>query len=102
MMKQFLTTLAILLAALCARANALDDIVPLPMHVEQLKGSLRVKGIAIKCDPAFDARTREAVGAFAAKLGYIDFSVPSGSMSFKTELGLNIRRPFFEASIVIR
>ena len=71
MMKQFLTTLAILLAALCARANALDDIVPLPMHVEQLKGSLRLKGIAVKCDPAFDARTREAVGAFAAKLGYI-------------------------------
>ena len=71
MMKQFLTTLAILLAALCARANSLDDIVPLPMHVEQLKGSLRVKGIAVKCDPAFDARTREAVGAFAAKLGYI-------------------------------
>ena len=83
MMKQFLSTLVLLLLALCARANALDDIVPRPMHIEQLKGTLQMRGITVRCDPAFDAQTREAIGAFAAKLGYISgktctFSAPLG------------------------
>ena len=83
MMKQFLPTLVLFLLALCARANALDEIVPRPMQIEQHKGSLHVRGITVRCDPAFDARTRDAVSAFAAKLGYISgktctFSAPIG------------------------
>ena len=83
MMKQFLPTLVLFLLALCARANALDGIVPRPMQIEQHKGSLHVRGITVRCDPAFDARTRDAVSTFAAKLGYISgktctYSAPLG------------------------
>ena len=70
-MKQTLAILLLLcLFASGARASALDDIVPRPAKAELLKGSFRVSGAAVKCDPAFDAATVEAVGRFAARLGY--------------------------------
>ena len=82
-MKRLLTLLAGCLLALCARAGGLDGIVPLPMKAELQKGSLRLSGAPVKCDPAFDATAREAVAAFAAQLGYVSgracpFSAPLG------------------------
>ena len=69
-MKHLLTTLLLCFLTLCARAGTLDDIVPRPAKAEASKGSLRISGASIKCDPAFDAATVEAVGRFAARLGY--------------------------------
>ncbi len=69
-MKHLLTPLLLCFLAVCAHASALDDIVPRPAKAEASKGSLRISGTSIKCDPAFDAATVEAVGRFAARLGY--------------------------------
>ncbi len=69
-MKFWLTTLLLCLSLVCARAGVLDDIVPHPAKAELLKGSFRISGAAIKCDPAFDAATVEAVSRFAARLSY--------------------------------
>ncbi len=69
-MKFWLTTLLLCLSLVCARASVLDDIVPCPAKAELLKGSFRISGAAIKCDPAFDAATVEAVSRFAARLSY--------------------------------
>ena len=69
-MKHLLTPLLLCFLTLCARAGALDDIVPRPAKAEASKGSLRISGASIKCDPAFDAAAVEAVGRFAARLGY--------------------------------
>jgi hexosaminidase len=54
-----------------ARANALEQIVPQPRQAELHKGSLRVSGIAFRCDPALDAAALKAVGQFAGQLGYV-------------------------------
>ena len=70
-MKRFLSTLVFCLLSLYARAGALEDIVPRPAQAELRKGTLRVAGIAIKCDPALDPKAREAVAAFAVRLGYV-------------------------------
>ena len=82
-MKRLLTLLAACLLALCARAGGLDGIIPLPMSAELRKGTLRLSGAPVKCDPAFDAAAQEAVATFAAQLGYVSgracpFSVPVG------------------------
>ena len=69
-MKHLLTPLLLCFLTLCARAGTLDDIVPRPAKAEASKGSLRISGASIKCDPAFDAAAVEAVGRFAARLGY--------------------------------
>ena len=69
-MKHLLTPLLLCFLTVCAHASALDDIVPRPAKAEASKGSLRISGASIKCDPAFDAATVEAVGRFAARLGY--------------------------------
>ena len=83
MMKKLLTTLCLLILALCARASALDGIVPRPAQMELKSGSLRMKGVVFKCDPAFDERTLAAVGTLAAQLGYVSgktcpYSAPIG------------------------
>ncbi len=71
------------LLSLCARAGVLEDIVPRPAQAELHKGSLRVSGIAVKCDPAFGQDARDAVGSFASRLGFVSgkfcpFSTPPG------------------------
>ena len=71
MMKRLLTTLTLCILSLCASASALDNIIPQPLQAELQKGSLRVSGISFKCDPALDPKAREAVTAFAARLGYV-------------------------------
>ena len=82
-MKRLLTFLAGCLLVLCARAGSLDDIVPMPMKAELQKGSLRLSGASVKCDPAFDVTAQDAVAAFAAQLGYLSgracpYSAPVG------------------------
>ena len=69
-MKKLIVSVMLSLAVVCARANALDQIVPRPMSAELHKGSLRVSGIAVKCDPGFDPVALEAVERFAAQLSY--------------------------------
>ena len=69
-MKRLLIPLLLCLSVICARASVLDDIVPRPAEAELLKGTIRLPGIAFKCDPAFDAATVKAVSGFAARLGY--------------------------------
>ena len=70
-MKQILTTLFLCLLVLCARANALESIVPQPAYAELQKGSLRVSGISVKCDPALGQDALRAVTDFALRLGYV-------------------------------
>ena len=82
-MKKILTLGILCLLSLCARAGALDEIVPRPAEAQLLKGSLRVAGISVKCDPALGAGAQAAVSAFATRLGYISgktcpFSTPPG------------------------
>ena len=69
-MKKLIVSVMLSLAVVCARANALDQIVPRPMSAELHKGSLRVSGIAVKCDPGFGPVALEAVERFAAQLSY--------------------------------
>ena len=69
-MKKLIVSAMLSLAVVCARANALDQIVPRPMSAELHKGSLRVSGIAVKCDPGFGPVALEAVERFAAQLSY--------------------------------
>ena len=82
-MKKYLCLGILCLLSLCARAGALEDIVPRPAEAELHKGSLRVAGISVKCDPTFGQTERGAVSAFAAQLGYVSgktcpFSTPPG------------------------
>lgn len=70
-MKQILTTVFLCLLVLCARANALEGIIPQPAHAELQKGSLRVSGISVKCDPALGQEALQAVSGFALHLGYV-------------------------------
>ena len=82
-MKRILFVGIFCLLSLCARAGVLEDIVPRPAQAELHKGSLRVSGIAVKCDPAFDDVSRNAVNNFASHLGFVSgkfcpFSTPPG------------------------
>ncbi len=70
-MKHLLSILILCLFCVYARANALEQIVPQPRQAELHKGSLRVSGIAFRCDPALDAAALKAVGQFAGQLGYV-------------------------------
>ncbi|MCR5352054.1 MAG: beta-N-acetylhexosaminidase [Bacteroidales bacterium] len=61
----------------------LDHIVPQPLAAELHKGTLRVSGIAVKCDPALGADAHKAISSFAARLGFVSgktcpFSTPPG------------------------
>ena len=82
-MKRTLFVGFLCLICLCARAGVLEDIVPRPAQAELHKGSLRVSGIAVKCDPAFEPDARNAVNNFASHLGFVSgkfcpFSTPIG------------------------
>lgn len=65
-----LLTLVIIVSAACIslRAASVNDIIPAPAHAEELKGSLKVAGISIKCDPSMPADAINAVGRFATTL----------------------------------
>ena len=84
-MKHLLSFLILCLTCVCARANALEQIVPQPRQAELHKGSLRVSGIAFRCDPALDPAAQEAVGRFAGQLGYAS----GKTCAFSTPIGLH-------------
>ena len=76
-MKRFLFSLAILAPVLgWAAKPSVPEIVPAPQKIEMAKGSFKVKGVSINCDPTFDAATLRLVRQFADKL-----SLVSGRMS---------------------
>ena len=65
-MKRIILAVALLLpvCALAAKVAA-PQIVPAPQKLELTKGTLRLKGISINCDPAMDAQSIRAVRQFA-------------------------------------
>ena len=71
-MKRILLIIA-LFAPICSRAakEIVPQIVPAPQSIEMTKGSLKLKGIYINCDPALDARTVKAVKVFADRLSLV-------------------------------
>lgn len=67
-MKRVLLILALLAVSLGCHAEGLSNIIPRPSQVVELKGSFRLPGVTIKCDPGMDPVSLEAVSRFAARL----------------------------------
>lgn len=67
-MKRRLLILALLLGCIPAAAASPGNIIPLPDSTALSRGSLRVSGIALKCDPRMDSTAVRAVTRFAAEL----------------------------------
>ena len=57
-----------LAVSLGCHAEGLGNIIPRPSQVVELKGSFRLPGVTIKCDPGMDPVSLEAVSRFAARL----------------------------------
>ena len=57
-----------LAASLGCHAEGLGNIIPRPTQVVELKGSFRLPGVTIKCDPSIDPTALEAISRFAARL----------------------------------
>ena len=81
-MKRILVLIAVVFPFF-AHASALDGIVPAPARAELLKGSMRVSGVSVKCDPAFDERSADAISRLSARIGLVsgrmcNFSKPVG------------------------
>ena len=71
-MKRLALTLAVLLPLSCLAAKVAEpQIVPAPQSLEMTKGTLRLKGISINCDPAMDAQSQRAVRLFADRLSLV-------------------------------
>ena len=71
-MKRLLLTLAVLLSLSCFAAKVAEpQIVPAPKSIQMTKGTLRLKGISINCDPAMDAQSQRAVRLFADRLSLV-------------------------------
>lgn len=51
--------------------SALDGIVPKPMSTELLKGTFRVSGAAVKCDPSIDSLSLDAIMRLAGRIGLV-------------------------------
>ena len=76
-MKRFLLSLTILAPVMAWAAKpSVPEIVPMPQKIEMAKGSFKMKGVSINCDPMTDAATLRAVRQFADRL-----SLVSGKMS---------------------
>ena len=84
-MKRTLFVGILCLISLCAGAGVLEDIVPRPAQAELRKGTLRVSGIVVKCDPTFEPDARNAVSSFASHLGFVS----GKSCPFSTPIGLH-------------
>lgn len=67
-MKLITLLLGILLSGIAPLTCSAGQITPRPLKAEQLKGSMRIAGISIKCDPSIDSVSLEAVRRFAADL----------------------------------
>ena len=91
-MKRIILSLAILAPVLAwASKPVVPDIVPMPQKIEMAKGSFKVKGVSINCDPTVDAATLKAVRQFADKLSLVtgrmsDVASPIG-LSKAVEIG---------------
>ena len=74
-----LTAAALLLVSLSAAARKEKEIeiIPRPQSIEMGKGSFKVSGAVVNCDPALDARSREVVSRFATALSLMTGKVNS-------------------------
>ncbi|MBO4567306.1 MAG: beta-N-acetylhexosaminidase [Bacteroidales bacterium] len=71
-MKRLILTLAVLLPVSCFAAKVAEpQIVPAPQSIQMTKGTLRLKGISINCDPNMDAQSQRAVRQFADRLSLV-------------------------------
>lgn len=75
-------TITLLLAAIVpVLASAKEDpsihVIPYPQSVEFQKGSFKVNGAAVNCDPALDAASIEAVNKLATQLSLVTGKVSS-------------------------
>lgn len=83
-MRRIVLILSLLIISHLAPAGTIDQIIPKPQSATLLKGEMRIKGPAIKCDPAMDQMSIDAVKRFAGKL-----SLVSGyTSSVSTPVGL--------------
>lgn len=82
-MKKILPALLVLLT-FTAQASVLDNIVPAPIKAEEVKGSLKLRGIAFKCDPAMDRIAFDAISRFASHVNIIS----NGTSSVSSPIGL--------------
>lgn len=85
-MKRVLTILLLVLFSCGAFARGLDELVPRPDSVLVQKGSFRVSGAAMRCDPGFEKSAVEAVTRFASRVSLVSgkscpFSSPVGLAS---------------------
>ena len=85
-MKRVLTILLLVLLSFGAFARGLDELVPRPDSVLVQKGSFRVSGAAMRCDPGFEKSAVEAVTRFASRVSLVSgkscpFSSPVGLAS---------------------
>ena len=85
-MKRVLTILLLVLLSFGAFARGLDELVPRPDSVLVQKGSFRVSGAAMRCDPSFEKSAVEAVTRFASRVSLVSgkscpFSSPVGLAS---------------------
>lgn len=81
-------TISLIIASLLPLAIAAKEIpsihvVPYPQSVEFQKGTFKVNGAAVNCDPAMDADSRVAVNKFATQLSLVtgkvsSFATPTG------------------------
>ncbi|MBQ2006848.1 MAG: beta-N-acetylhexosaminidase, partial [Bacteroidales bacterium] len=84
-MRRILLSICLLSFSFIALAGTIDQIIPKPQSATILKGEMRIKGPAIKCDPAMDQMSIEVVKKFAGKL-----SLVSGyTSSVSTPVGLH-------------
>lgn len=82
-MKKLILTV-LMLVPLLTHAEGLDSIVPAPLKVEAAKGSLKMKGIAFKCDAAIDPAALDAISRFCSRVNIIS----SITSSISTPIGL--------------
>ena len=67
-MKRVLTIILLAFLSLGAFARGLDELVPRPDSILVQKGSFRVSGAAMRCDPGFEKPAIEAVKRFASRV----------------------------------
>ena len=71
-MKRILLALCLILPIGVQAAKVTEpQIVPAPQKLEIAKGTLRLKGISINCDPGMDAQSLRAVRLFADRLSLV-------------------------------
>lgn len=73
---QLFIALFLLTLASTAAAEGLENIIPKPSTIVELKGSMKLSGTAVKCDPSIDALSLEAIRKFTSRL-----SLASGKTS---------------------